>query len=317
MTLGARLSRGRLGLLLALLLLAACRIAPPAVYPGAFSTARGEFVIYGDTRPWIFGEFWRAPAGDARRAVIARLAEEAPDFVLNTGDLVAFGSNAGAWAGFDEEMAPIREKGIAYFAALGNHDLWPDPAAALVQWNARFPHMGAQRWYALRHGAIDLVVLDTNFALLTPEQAAAQAAWYRDRLAADDADAEVRCVIVACHHTPRTNGIAHGSSDWVMTNVVEPGRTCSKFRAVFAGHVHSYERFLDRGVHIVVSGGGGAPLMDVAGPAGTNPDLYDGPRGHHFCRLIPRDDRIDVEVVMLGGDGAWFIADRFAIDLSQ
>ena len=298
-------------------LLAACRVAAPAVYPGVCSTVRGEFVIYGDTRPWIFGEFWRAPAGDSRRAVIARLAEEEPDFVLNTGDLVAFGSHAGAWAGFDEEMAPLREKGIAYWAALGNHDLWPDPDAAIAHWNARFPHMNGQRWYALRHGAIDLVVLDTNSGLLTPGQIAAQAAWYRDRLAADDADPDVRCVIVACHQTPMTNGIAHGSSQWVMENFVEPGRSCSKFRAVFAGHVHSYERFLDRGVHIVVSGGGGAPLMDVEGPGGTYPDLYDGPRGHHFCRLTPREDRIDVEIVMLGGGGAWFVADRFAIELSK
>src|SRR5262249_51654162 len=77
----------RFAAVLATLLLAACRSAPPAVYSGAVSTSRGEFVVCGDTRGWMMGELWRAPSGFERRAVFDRLAEERPDFVLNTGDL--------------------------------------------------------------------------------------------------------------------------------------------------------------------------------------------------------------------------------------
>jgi hypothetical protein len=44
--------------------------------------------------------------------------------------------------------------------------------------------------------------------------------------------------------------------------------------------------------------------------------LYDGPRRHHFVRVIPRDDRIDFEVEMLGDDRRWFLADAWSIELT-
>jgi 3',5'-cyclic AMP phosphodiesterase CpdA len=288
-------------------------VAPPAAFPTAYTNARGEFVIHGDTRPWMLAEVWRKPSGDERRAVIARLAEERPDFIVNTGDLVAAGSMASQWTTFDEETAPLREQAIAYFASLGGHDLWPIERVGLEHAAARFPYLAERIGYGLRHGYVDVIVLDSTASGLPPEQQDAQSAWLRDRFSADDADPSVRCVIVACHHTPMTNSASVGDSEWIVRHVLEPGRKCRKFKALFGGHTHSYEHFLADGVHVVVSGGGGAPLMDVAGPGGTHRDLYDGPRGHHYCRLTPRVDRVDVDVVMLAADGTWFDADHFAI----
>ena len=303
-------------LLAAVFALTGCHTAaPPAVYSGAFTTGRGEFVVCGDTRPWIFGEFWRAPQGDERRAVIARLAEERPDFVLNTGDLVAFGSDTASWEGFDAEMAPLRDAGVAYLPVLGNHDLFPDAAGGLANWFARFPWLHERRWYDVRYGYVALLVLDTNTVALSPQEIAAQDAWYAAKLAEADADPSVRCVMVTCHQPPITNSYVHGGSPWVTEHVVNPARTHPKVRAVISGHVHSYEHFLDGGTHFIVSGGGGAPLMDVAGPSGEHRDLYDGPRGHHFCRVIPRDDRVDVEMVRMDDEGRWTVADRWTIDL--
>jgi predicted phosphohydrolase len=299
-----------------LVVLAACRTAaPPAIYSCDVTTARGEFVVCGDTREWIFGEFWRAPQDFERRAVIARLVEERPDFVVNTGDLVAHGSWESDWETFDAEMAPLRAAGVAYLPVLGNHDLWPSTGGGLANWFAHFPSLGGRRWYDVRYGYVDLVVLDTNDSSLTAEDVAAEDAWYADRLAAADADASVRCVIVACHQPPITNSLMHGSSPWVRAHFVDPARSHPKVKAFVCGHVHSYEHFIEGGVHFVVSGGGGAPLMDVAGPGGEHADLYDGPRGHHFCRFVPRDDRVDVEMVRMDDDGAWTVADRWSIAL--
>jgi hypothetical protein len=297
-------------------LLAACRAAaPPAVYSGAVAQDRGAFVIYGDTRAWIFGELWRRPAGNERRAVFKRLVEERPAFVVNTGDLVASGSSESDWQTFDEETAALRAAGIAYLPILGNHDLWPSRDAGLENWFVRFPFLEGRRWYEVRHAGVALLLLDSNEYDLSADEVAAQDAWLAERLAAADADPSVRCVLLACHHPAMTNSIVHGGSAWVREHFVTPIAAHQKVRAFFAGHSHSYEHFVENGVHFVVSGGGGAPLMDVAGPGGKYPDLYDGPRGHHFCRLTPRADRIDVEMVRLEYDGGWSVADAWSIPL--
>jgi len=299
--------------LLATLVVASCRAAPPAVYGCDATVRRGEFVVCGDTRGWLMGELWRKPSGFERREVLAQIADEAPDFVLNTGDLVSAGSVAAEWEVFDVETAALREKGIGYAPVLGNHDLWPSPEGGLAEWFARFPFLDGRRWYELRYGRIDLLALDSNLAQLTPAQIDEESAWFRARLAAADADDSVRCVLVAMHHSPITNSVLPVGGERVRTLFVEPALAHRKVRAFVTGHVHSYEHFVGNGVHFLVSGGGGAPLMDVAGPTGAHRDLYDGPRGHHFVRMIPRDDRIDVEVEMLARDGRWFLADAWSI----
>lgn len=305
-----------LAVLAPLVMLAACHTpAPPAVYSGDVAPDRDAFVIYGDTRGWIFGEFWRAASGDERRAVFARLAQERPAFVVNTGDLVARGSSEGDWETFDEETSALRAAGIAYLPVLGNHDLWADRDEALANWFVRFPFLDGRRWYEVRHAGVAVLLLDSNEYALSAEQVTAQDAWLAERLAAADADASVRCVLLACHHPPITNSIVHGSSAWVREHFVAPLAGHAKVKAFFAGHSHSYEHFREGGIDYVVSGGGGAPLMDVGGPTGEHPDLYDGPRGHHFCRLTPRDDRIDIEMVRLDDAGGWSVADAWAIPL--
>ena len=299
-----------------LVFVAACHTpAPPAVYSGAVAQDRDAFVIYGDTRGWLPVEVWRTASGSERRAVFRKLVQERPAFVVNTGDLVAQGSSASDWETFDEETSAIRAAGIAYLPILGNHDIWSDRDEGLANWFVRFPFLEGRRWYEVRHAGVAVLLLDSNQYDLSPEQVAAQDAWLAERLAAADADASVRCVLLACHHPPITNSIVHGSSAWVREHFVARIAAHPKVRALFAGHSHSYEHFVENGVHYVVSGGGGAPLMDVAGPTGKYRDLYDGPRGHHFCRLTPRADRIDVEMVRLDDAGGWTVADAWPIPL--
>ena len=121
--------------------------------------------------------------------------------------------------------------------------------------------------------------------------------------------------MVAMHHVVVTNSVMHGRSEWARAQFVTPALATRKTKAFLTGHVHSYEHFVEDGVHFLVSGGGGAPLMDVDGPRGAHPDLYDGPRGHHFCRVIPREDRIDFEIEMLDDERRWFRADAWSIPI--
>lgn len=295
------------------LVLVACAAPPaPAVFDGVPKDERGVVVLYGDVRPRLAAEVWRKDSTRERLAVIDRIADEQPDLVINSGDLVADGWNTADWAQFDRETAPLRERGIPYVAGLGNHDLTGDRDRALGNFYARFPDARRQRWREVRVRDVAFLVLDTNLGALEPEERDAEIRWLDATLDRDEADPSVGTIVLVTHHPPFSNGVVHEASRWVREQVFERAVTRSKVRAVFSGHLHSYERFEVGGVQCVVSGGGGAPLMDVRTERPPYKDAYEGPRSFHFCR-ITLGTRITCEVVMLGPDGAWTVADRFEI----
>ena len=96
-------------LALALALPAAAKPAKP-IKPDHF-----VFVAYGDTRS----------QPDKHRAVIAEIVRMRPEFVLQSGDLVARGADPAEWTEFDAITRPLRDAHIAYYPARGNHDLRP------------------------------------------------------------------------------------------------------------------------------------------------------------------------------------------------
>jgi len=287
-------------------------LPPPAQYSGVFSEAKGVLVVYGDTRRLRFGESLvestRQRADRERQEVARKVAEESPDIVLHSGDLVKNGGDREEWAIFDRETTAIRERGIAVYPALGNHDYEGDGTANFF---ARFPHLGGRKWYDLRYRGLLILVVDSNRNYLTRSEIEGQRKWYRERLSAAQSDGAIRCIMVIGHHAPYTNAVVFSDSEFVKEEFVEPAKRFPKLRAFFVGHIHSYERFLIEGVHYVVSGGGGAPMNEVR-TGRRHADAYSGPRRFHYCR-IRAGDTVQVEVIMLGEDGKWFQADSFAI----
>src|SRR5580704_16000109 len=80
--------------------------APPVGKDVPFS-----FVVIGDSRNGV----------EQHRRVIERVAQEVPDFVLGTGDMVDEGYREDEWQQFfDVENQMLRDN--VYFPALGNHD---------------------------------------------------------------------------------------------------------------------------------------------------------------------------------------------------
>jgi 3',5'-cyclic AMP phosphodiesterase CpdA len=271
---------------------------------------RGFFIVYGDTRDHDPREVWREHATDERRSVPHRLVEEAPDFVLSTGDLVRCGANRAEWDRFDEENASFRERGIAYFPSLGNHDYLGEEKEALSNYFERFPALEGRKWYELRYRGLVILVLDSNEENLADYEKQLEVHWLEERIAKADADPSTKWIMLTSHHTAYTNAVLFSDSLWVQENFVARARRSKKFRAYLAGHVHSYERFRVDGVDFVVSGGGGAPLNDVKGKAGKHPDLYDGPRRFHYLKVSVGDEA-RVETVMLDEKGEWRTVDRF------
>ena len=293
-------------------LAATCQTVPPAVYPGEISDRSGAFNLYGDSRRKLALEVWRDSADRERRMVIDRLAAEKPDFVVHTGDLVANGSSRSDWILFDEEHAPIRESGIPFFPGRGNHEYSGEVDVGLDLYFSRFPFLLGRKWYDVRYRGVLLLLLDTNVKHLKKYEREAQIRWLESQLDQAEQDPQVRCVFLVFHHPPYTNATSHSGSEWVEEKIVGPARKRSKVKAVFAGHVHSYERFFKHSIHFVVSGGGGAPLVSVGGKDGVHADLYDGPRRFHYCRITV-GITIRVDVLMMDEEGNWSRVDGFEI----
>jgi len=110
--------------------------------------ASGRFIIYGDTRKGMpFESLLRKTDYDReRRLVAARIAEEKPDFVLHTGDLVGRGSSGTQWhEEWDEAVRPLSDARVPIYMAWGNHEYWADPGR--TQEGAINHHFGGRGVY--------------------------------------------------------------------------------------------------------------------------------------------------------------------------
>jgi predicted phosphodiesterase len=273
--------------------------AVPPAYAGGPTENAGRVVIYGDTRPealvWPFSDF--DPA--AHRRVVEAIAAERPDAVIHTGDFVLFGAQADEWAQFDRAAEPLRA--VPFYPILGNHEYLGRHDTALGHFFARFPHLKGERWYPLRVRDVVLLLMDSNVKHLGAARWDAQQRWLQDQVRQVDADPSVRLLFLVCHHPPYTHSV-HSPSREVLEAWDPVARRSPKYRALFAGHVHSVERYEVGGVHYINSGGGGAPLVGVGGD-----DLYAPGRrrrGYNYCVLTFGAEGVRV-VVKEFRDGAW------------
>ena len=282
----------------------------PAYEASLAPGAPGKFILFGDSRRTLGAEFWRPNFDAERLRVIQALADEAPAFILNTGDLVGAGSDPAQWRDFHRENQPIFSKRIPYFPGLGNHEYMWNKADGLAHYFASFPQLKGRKWYEVRFPPALVLVLDSNFDELDEAELAAQERWLEETLAAAERDDAIRHVILTCHHAPFTNALAHGDSRAVQQRFLS--RRTPKVHVVLTGHVHAYERFLIDGVQYVVSGGGGAPLMHLDTEKPRHKDQFKGPtyRPFHYCRFTIDGTRLLCDVVMLQ-DRAWKRVDGF------
>jgi hypothetical protein len=213
------------------------------------ATAAFQFVAYGDTRT----------RHDVHRKVVeAILKYAAPDFIVQTGDMVADGSDSSLWPTFfDIEHQLLRK--AAYFPALGNHER-----------NDSFFYQffGGKAYYSFNWGNAHFTILDSDVPNVAPTPAARDAFWAEEtRWLEDDLqrnqNAEYR--FVAAHHPPMT-AVAKRQDDNPHMKALIPMFEKYKVTACIFGHDHNYQHYLKNGVHYIITGGGGAPLYDVDMP---------------------------------------------------
>lgn len=282
-------------------------------YPGGIlPESVRSFVIYGDTQHTLGVEFWRAQHDVERNLVAEAISGERPDFIVNCGDVVSVGADAAEWTRFYRDNRAIWNKRIPYFPALGNHDYYGDNEKALGNFFRFFPYLEGKSWYPVRAGSALILVLNSNFDEMTPEEIRTQDEWLESALSSAESDAGIRHVLLCFHHPPYTNAVLLGDSKEVQKHFLS--RRTPKVKVVVSGHVHSYERFQKDGLHYVVSGGAGGPTASLQRNSPRHEDRYRGgaERGFHYLRFRLDGDLLRCDVMMLGEDRAFHTVDEFS-----
>jgi acid phosphatase type 7 len=248
------------------------------------------FAVIGDSRYGV----------EQHRRLVERIAREAPDFVLGTGDVVDDGSRQDQWQQFFDVEGPLL-RDVVYYPAVGNHDRQGRGRTA-DSFRSYFsvPDSGAEteRYYAFSYATSRVLVLDSNiysFALTD------QTAWLERELIAARQDPGVRHIFVVMHHPPFSISLHGGAKD--LRERWAPLFEKYGVSAVLSGHDHVYSRAEHNGVRYFVSGGGGAALY----PKHPRPHPLDAAavqkfeRAFHFLRVAVTGRHVEVTAIRLDG----------------
>ena len=248
----------------------------------------------------------------ARRALVARVAEEKPDLLLLSGDVPYSGNVTNDYAVFREETAAWRAAGLRVFPAMGNHEL--HGGDSLQNWWSAFPELKGRRWYSVQFGEVYVITVDSNLDLTA---GSAQSAWLAKQLG--QLPKETRYVFISLHHPPVADPILNNPSHNVRPNEdalarqleAAAAKTPAKF-IVIAGHIHAYQRFERNGIVYLVSGGGGAAQHSIDRSAA---DLYQDNvfPNFHYVKFTPQDGALKATMYRLDDKGRFVAGDSFVV----
>lgn len=243
--------------------------APVADAPGAWRVA-------------VIGDMGEGSPAQARNA--AQILRWNPSHVATVGDNVYPLGREKDWARrFDPEFAELRRR-TTWKPALGNHDYY---AGDLTPYFQRFPELRGHAYYTWTLGPAQFFVLDSEQRL---DGTSAQQAWLAAQLAQSTAAYKVVQL-----HRPLVASRGGAIAD---RQFAELGPLLARHGVdlVLAGHVHGYERSLDRyGITHVTTGGGGAATYGYVGGPPAASRVRTG-RNHHL-QLSFDDERMVVRAV--------------------
>ena len=277
-------------------------------------------IAYGDMRFTDPGNV-KATNTSARRALVARIAQEKPDAVLLNGDLTMHGGDQADYDIYQTETQAWRDVHLRVFPALGNHEFANcEIQQCLQNWWRTFPELKDRRWYSAQLGTkLYVIALDSNDSLLPGSQ---QYRWLEAQIASLPKNIEF--VFITMHHEPVAD-IQLGADDNPRPNEMavvdllnkEKLKSKAKF-IVVAGHIHNYERFEQNGVVYLVSGGGGAPQQTIER---TPTDLYQDKSfpNFHYVKFVLNGDSVDATMYRLadGSDPGWEAKDTFKVEANR
>jgi predicted phosphodiesterase len=222
------------------------------------------------------------PTGNATFATLRQqmlLLDPPPSFIVIIGDLVETGTAAEHQA----YLSIIDPFPIPIFSAIGNHEMYPGnrPSYEIFHGPENF---------AFDYGSCRFVVLND----IIPRRNGltdAQIDW----LASELADPATPNRFVLMHASPPVVPPPWGPPPFFNEDRFYRLVESAGVRLVASGHVHEFRHKLARGVHYLVTGGGG----------GNQDDLLQDPANqgifHHFVLVtVYADGKIKLEVVKEG-----------------
>ncbi len=209
----------------------------------------------------ISGKFTFAVIGDTRSGddtygkLVKMVMERQPAFVINLGDVVRRPGSLAEWKRFRELSLPIT---VPYFLAVGNHDVDDEGSELMFKEQISLPGNGL--YYSFSAGNTLFIVLDSSLVGHQREISGSQLEWLSEQLRISG----MQHKFVFLHHPLYTDRIS------ISGILGGPRKTRERLRdilksgqvdAVFAGHLHFYQRKVFDGIMQITSGGGGAPLI--------------------------------------------------------
>lgn len=251
------------------------------VTPTATSTSPSQAIRFG-----VIGDFGGASPAEANVANL--LASQSVSFVVTVGDnrygAISYDSAVGRY--YCRYMAGVAAGSYcaggtsavnAFFAATGNHDY--DDGGGITEYLNYFNlpgtgvvnsgTSGSERYYDIVQGPVQFFFIDSNQAILSATDRAAQQAWLQSRLAAST----TRWQVVVFHHAAFSSA-AHGSTTLMQWPFAAWGAD-----AVLSGHDHTYERILQNNIPYFVDGLGGESIYTLYTPVAGSQVRYNGDYG--------------------------------------
>ncbi len=208
----------------------------------------------------------------ATQAIFAEILRLRPAVLYWLGDIVSLGYRNNKWRIIDQFLQKCTEVNTAVYAIMGNHDVMGRPRKGAKNFQQRFPEH-SPTGYVKTTDAIAVVMLNSNFGILSAADLVKQQTWYQQTLSDLDADPAVKVVIVTCHHAPYSNSKLVGSSKLVQQRFVPPYVKSLKARLFITGHSHAFERYEFEGKTFLVIGGGGGLRQPLNTSPSRLPDL--------------------------------------------
>lgn len=219
------------------------------------------------------------------------------DLVVSIGDLTGSAKDVE----FDEFLVGLRPllHKVPLWPVLGNHEDRGDEYFETFVVPGAGPEPPEEIYYSVRWGNVWLGMLElVDFDIAawvgmdTPE-----VAWLKEELSGSKAR-EAHWRLLFIHEPPWTVGgmpCGHYEGQDTLRKVLVPLAADYGVVAIFSGHHHAWERGVQQGVHLFVSGGGGGGLGEACPvpesfPAGWTPEVVV----HHRLRVDAGCDVLSV-----------------------
>lgn len=231
-----------------------CCMAQAPVTP-----ASKKIYFVSDTQqPMTIEKLWLKPNHNkqATAGIFASILKEKPTSLYMLGDVVGLGYSNRKWRKVDPFLDSCRSNGTNVCGILGNHEVMGRRKKGEANFQKRFP-MNVKTGYVSVTDSVAVILLNSNFKKMSPEELAKQKEWYKQTMVSLDETDSVKAVIVCCHHAPYTNSKVVKCSNKVQEYFVEDYIRSKKAQLFITGHAHAFEHFKMLGKDFVVIGGGG------------------------------------------------------------